>query len=313
MNKLHRFDRESASNQSWPSAAKINRFLHIIGQREDGYHLLQSVFQFVDFCDYLKFDLVPDGSICLNSPISGIPEKQNLVIKAANLLKQHCQSSSSTNLGVCITLEKHIPMGAGLGGGSSNAATTLLALNLLWDCHLSNQQLAKLGIQLGADVPFFIYGQNAFVEGIGEKVTPINIDLPWLQLAIPDCHISTEEVFHAKDLSRDSDSIDIQQLKQLPKNHLNQHLLGNFGKNDCQATVLKHYSAVKSIFNKFKHHNLPRLTGTGSCLFSLFDSKSQAANTIPSLDCQSPVLIKNTLDRSPLQAILEKYNDIPQD
>jgi 4-diphosphocytidyl-2-C-methyl-D-erythritol kinase len=175
----------------WPSPAKLNLFLHITGQREDGYHELQTAFQFLDYCDYLKFDIVDTPDICLITPIEGVKNEHNLVIKAAELLQQH----ANVTQGVNISLQKTLPMGGGLGGGSSNAATTLVALNKLWQCQLSNDELAGLGLKLGADVPVFIHGHAAWAEGVGEKLTPISPEEPWYSVIVPDCHVSTAEIF----------------------------------------------------------------------------------------------------------------------
>ncbi len=166
---------------TFPAPAKLNLFLHVIGRRQDGYHLLQTVFRFLDFSDQLSFSLRADGIIKLLNPIAGVPEDKDLCVRAAKLLKQH----TGTAQGADIFLQKQIPMGGGLGGGSSDAATTLLALNQLWELNLSREQLLELGLQLGADVPVFIFGQNAFAEGIGEKLAPINLPPAWYLVLIP--------------------------------------------------------------------------------------------------------------------------------
>jgi len=294
-----------AWQQCWPSPAKINRFLHIVGQRNDGYHLLQSVFQFVDFCDYLEFSKVQDNSIYMKNSIAGVNDKDNLIIKAAQLLQHFCECES----GVCISIKKNIPMGAGLGGGSSNAATTLLALNILWDCNLSLIQLSELGSQLGADVAFFIHGTNAFVEGIGEIITAVDIDLPWLLLALPDCHISTQEIFSAPELPRDTKPIVIQELLQMATNDLHQIDLKDFGQNDCEPTVLNHYPQLMLIYNHLNQHSSPRLTGTGSCLFSRFNNEEDAQQAITNNPTEFSWSIRKAIAESPLQRILGKFTN----
>ena len=295
-----------AWEQNWPAPAKINRFLHIVGQRADGYHLLQSVFQIIDFCDFLMFSRVNNSEITLSKSTESVEDKDNLAIKAAQLLQRHCQINS----GVCISLVKNLPIGAGLGGGSSNAATTLLALNLLWECQLTTGELSELGIQLGADVPFFIQGQNAFVEGVGEKITPLAIDCPWLLLAIPDTQISTAEVFLSPNLTRDTQPITVEQLNQIETNIQQQLLLKDYGKNDCEEVVLNQYLQVKQTFEQMKLQSNPRLTGTGSCVFSLYNNESDAIQAIPNSPQQTQFIIKTALLESPIQTILMKFKII---
>jgi 4-diphosphocytidyl-2-C-methyl-D-erythritol kinase len=176
---------------TWPAPAKLNLFLHITGQREDGYHLLQTAFQFIDRCDQLEFEPNDSGEITLLTPIEGVMDEDNLIVRAASLLKH----KADIQQGVAISLQKVLPMGGGLGGGSSNAATTLVALNYLWSAGLSTQQLAQLGLQLGADVPVFVHGTAAWAEGVGEEITAINVDEPWFVVIVPDCHVSTGEIF----------------------------------------------------------------------------------------------------------------------
>lgn len=190
---------------TWPAPAKLNLFLHITGQREDGYHLLQTAFQFIDRCDQLEFELNDSGEVTLLTPIEGVNDKDNLIVRAAKLLMQQ----AGIQQGVAISLQKILPMGGGLGGGSSNAATTLVALNYLWDAGLSIQQLAQLGLQLGADVPVFIHGTAAWAEGVGEEITPISVDEPWFVVIVPDCHVSTAEIFSSSELTRDCKMITV--------------------------------------------------------------------------------------------------------
>ena len=182
--------------------AKLNLFLHVVGRRSDGYHLLQTVFRFIDFSDQVKLTIRDDGKIQLNTPILGVPAEKNLCIQAAQLL----QKESGTSLGVEIFLEKFIPMGGGLGGGSSDAATTLLALNRLWDLNWSKERLMGLGLNLGADVPVFIFGENAFAEGVGEKLKPIKLFPAWYLVLTPRVHVSTADIFASKELTRKHNS-----------------------------------------------------------------------------------------------------------
>jgi 4-diphosphocytidyl-2-C-methyl-D-erythritol kinase len=299
-------DLNKAWEQSWPAPAKINRFLHIVGQRDDGFHLLQSVFQLIDFCDYLKFSPVNNKSVTLTESIESVEDKDNLVIKAALLLQSHCQIESGVN----ISIDKNLPMGAGLGGGSSDAATTLLALNLLWNCQLSIQELSKIGLKLGADVAFFLKGKNAFVEGIGEKVTPISIDCPYLLLAIPNTHISTKEIFSSPDLVRNTEIISIKHLLELETNQQQQLILNNYGRNDCETVVLNQYPAVKLAFNQMKRRSTPHLTGTGSCFFSIYDNQHDAIKATPNNSTDIQFMVKKTLSESPILCVLKKFTHI---
>ena len=188
-----------------PAPAKLNLFLHITGRRADGYHLLQSVFQLIDRCDTLDFYVRQDGEIHRLNQVLGVPEQDDLVIKAARLL----QSYTGTLQGAEIHLHKNLPMGGGLGGGSSDAATTLIALNHLWKCNLNQQTLMQLGLQLGADVPFFIYGQNAFVEGIGEQMQAVSTPDQWFIVIEPGVHVPTPTIFSAKELTRNTKPVRI--------------------------------------------------------------------------------------------------------
>ncbi len=188
-----------------PAPAKLNLFLHVVGRREDGYHLLQTVFRLLDFSDRLQFALRDDGAIKLHTPIPGVPEEKDLCVRAAKLLQQE----SGVSLGADIFLEKHIPMGGGLGGGSSDAATTLLALNRLWKLGWKRERLLKLGLRLGADVPVFIFGESAFAEGVGEKLSAITLPPAWYLVLTPPVHVSTAHIFGSKELTRNTIPIKI--------------------------------------------------------------------------------------------------------
>lgn len=244
-----------------PSPAKLNLFLHITGQREDGYHELQTVFQFIDLCDTLEFSLTQNNLINLTPEIEGLATQDNLIYKAAELLSPFKKNKA---FGVDILLEKMLPMGGGIGGGSSNAATTLLALNTLWECHLSLEQLAELGVSLGADIPVFIMGFSAFAEGIGERLHPIEPKTPYYLLLKPNCHVSTGQIFTDKYLTRDTPPIKIP------------HALKLDGHNDCLDIVIKHNPEVNEAYLWLKNHGDAKLTGTGACLFLAFDHLDDA-------------------------------------
>ena len=181
----------------WPSPAKLNLFLHILGRYDNGYHKLQSLFQMLDYGDKLAFDINHTGTIAMSTPLKGVKDEDNLIIRAAKLLA----AQTKTKLGAHISLEKCLPMGGGIGGGSSNAATTLVALNALWGTRLSVHQLADIGLQLGADVPIFVRGETAFAEGVGEQITPAPQPEQWFLVANPNVHISTGEIFTAQELT----------------------------------------------------------------------------------------------------------------
>ncbi len=286
----------------WPAPAKINRFLHIVGQRDNGYHELQSVFQLLDFGDELIFQARKDAHIILHHDITGLSAEKNLVYQAATLLRNKAGLKSGLN----IELKKNIPIGAGLGGGSSDAATTLLALNYLWGLNYAKETLAALGEQLGADIPFFIHGQNAFVEGIGEKITPIQIDLPIILLQIPACVISTENIFKDPALNRNSRRITLESM--LDNCHKDNNIieLAEYGHNDCEKVVIEKYSQVNAAFAWISTLKSARLTGTGSCVFSMFDNSREAGKI--ALRCPDSIrcLVTKSLQQSPILGMLRQ-------
>ena len=248
---------------TWLAPAKLNLFLHITGRRDDGYHQLQTVFQFVDLSDELIFHHRDDTEITLLNPPGDWASEADLSIRAARLLQPYCE----TTQGVTIERHKRIPAGAGLGGGSSDAATTLIALNQLWNLNLSRDQLAQLGLTLGADVPVFIIGHSAWAEGVGEKITPIQIPERWYLIVIPDCHVSTAEIFGAEQLTRNSPAITIRA-----------YLAGETAPagNDCLAVVLQQFPAVKEVYEWLRERAEVRLSGTGAALFCEFTNLTDA-------------------------------------
>ncbi len=268
----------------WPSPAKLNLFLHITGQREDGYHELQTAFQFLDFCDELQFEVTNDLSIELLTPITGVNNEDNLIVRAARLLQQ----KAGVKHGVSISLSKRLPMGGGLGGGSSNAATTLVALNELWKCQLSKAELADIGLQLGADVPVFIHGSAAWAEGVGEKLTPISPLEPWYVVIIPNCHVSTAEIFSAPELTRDCEPITISRF------------LSGEGRNVCENVVRNRYRAVSEALDWLSQFGQSRMTGTGACVFADFDSQEQAQQVVDNLPENWQGFVAKACNKSPL-------------
>lgn len=242
--------------------AKLNLFLHICGRRADGYHELQTVFQFLNYTDKLRFCARPDDQICLYSAMTTVATQDNLVTRAAKLL----QSRYATSGGVDIYLEKNIPLGAGLGGGSSNAATTLLALNRLWNLSLTQTDLMAMGLQLGADVPIFIYGKSAWAEGVGEKLTTLVLSEPWYVVLIPPQAINTAEIFSDPELTRNSPPLTIQEFVRG----------GITTRNDCEPIVRKHYPIVAAAFDWLNQYSKAHLTGTGSCVFAALPTQQEA-------------------------------------
>ena len=272
------------------SPAKLNLFLHITGRRADGYHNLQTLFQLLDYGDTLKFTVRNDGRVTLQPGISGVPFEDNLIIKAVRRL----QKETGTMLGVDIELEKRLPMGGGIGGGSSNAATTLVALNYLWKCCLTSTQLQQLGLQLGADVPVFVNAQTAWAEGVGEALQPIELPKNWFLVVQPDCHVSTQQIFSHKDLTRDSPNIKVAAF------------LEQGGQNACQALVRRLYPQVDEALNWFAEHgHLAKLTGTGACVFTQFATAEAAQHVLQSLPKHLPGFVAQGVNQSPL------YNLVP--
>ena len=249
------------------SPAKLNLFLHIVGRRTDGYHLLQSVFQLIDWCDTVTLKVISENEVRRINPIPGVSPEQDLVVRAAKLLKKFCKFEG----GVEISLEKEIPMGAGLGGGSSDAASTLIGLNALWNLELEKETLASLGLQLGADVPFFIYGQNAFVEGIGEKLQGIELEKRDFLVIFPRQGITTASIFQAPELTRDHAQITIDGFLASPWSDLS---------NDCQAVAMRICPEVKQALDWISHAvpgSKPRMSGSGSSVFAVLDPKTDLA------------------------------------
>ncbi|MCB5184989.1 4-(cytidine 5'-diphospho)-2-C-methyl-D-erythritol kinase [Methylobacillus gramineus] len=244
----------------FPAPAKINLFLHITGRRNDGYHLLQSVFRLLDFGDTVHIRPRNDGLIQRTQDIPGVPEAQDLCIRAATLLQQHTNSK----LGADIFVTKRTPMGGGLGGGSSDAATVLLALNRVWHLNLSRQELISLGLQLGADVPFFIFGKNAWVEGIGEKLQSIQLPPAHYLVLTPQVHISTAEIFASGELTRNTNPTTIAAF------------LRDLVHNDLETVVCQQYPAVASCLEWLTQFSQARMSGSGASVFVEMESQENA-------------------------------------
>ncbi|HEX8588096.1 4-(cytidine 5'-diphospho)-2-C-methyl-D-erythritol kinase [Pseudomonas sp.] len=250
----------SQARLTLPAPAKLNLMLHITGRRADGYHELQTLFQFHDYGDELSFALRDDGEIRLQTEIPDVAHDSNLIVKGARALKEQ----SGSPLGADIWLKKVLPMGGGIGGGSSDAATTLLGLNHLWQLGWDEDRLAALGLKLGADVPVFVRGHAAFAEGIGEILTPVTPEEPWYLVLVPQVSVSTAEIFSDPLLTRDTPPIKV---RPVPK--------GN-SRNDCLPVVTRRYPEVGNALNLLGKFTEAKLTGTGSCVFGAFPSKAEA-------------------------------------
>ena len=274
--------------QSWPAPAKLNLFLHITGRREDGYHLLQTVFQFLDFSDELVFSTRNDDQIRRLTEVAGVPAEQDLVVRAASLLQQH----AAIRQGVDIELNKRLPMGGGLGGGSSDAATTLVALNRIWGCGLGTEQLAELGLQLGADVPVFIRGQAAWAEGVGENLTPVELPEPWFVVLCPPVNVSTAKVFSDPQLIRDCPAITIRDF------------LSGAGTNVCEPLVRKGWPEVDAALRDLSRFAEARMTGTGACVFAAFEREEDARSAWQQLSGQWSGFVAKGKNISPLLQVL---------
>ena len=254
--------------------AKLNLFLHVVGQRDDGYHLLQSVFQLIDLADVLHFDLRDDAAIVRVTDVPNVSASDDLIVRAAQLLAEAMVQRGRQPAGVNIAIEKHIPMGGGLGGGSSDAATTLMALNYLWQAGMTRSDLMALGLQLGADVPFFLLGENAFVEGIGEQLTAVPAPAAWFVVIHPGISVPTPLIFRAPELTRNTKAVRIADFSASP--------LG-FGRNDLQAVAARAFPPVADAVEWLSGFGEARMTGSGACVFAAFASESEADAVLQSV------------------------------
>jgi 4-diphosphocytidyl-2-C-methyl-D-erythritol kinase len=276
----------------WPAPAKLNLMLHITGRRDDGYHLLQTVFQLLDAGDSLDFEPTSAPDIRLAQPLPGLPEEQNLCVRAARLLQQE----TGYRGGTIIHLDKHLPLGGGLGGGSSDAATTLTALNHLWQLGLDRPALARLGARLGADVPVFVYGHSAWAEGIGERITPVELPERWYVVLIPPVSVRTAELFGNPRLTRDYPPIKIRAF-----------LEGGACENAFETLACEAYPAIRSALEWLSGYGQARLTGTGSCVFAAFSARSSALEVLARRPSGIDGFVARGVNRSPLHV---RYPDL---
>jgi len=273
----------------YPAPAKLNLFLHVVGRRPDGYHLLQTAFRLIDLCDWLRFTPREDGEVGLARAIPGIAEGENLVLRAARLL----QSEAGAKAGVEIDLEKNIPIGGGLGGGSSDCATTLAVLNRLWGLALPKEKLAELALTLGADVPFFLFGRNAFAEGIGERLTALELPRAWYVVLVPPVAVSTRAIFASSELTRNSKTIKISSFS------------AGFGRNDLEPAVCRRYAEVAAHLEWLEQFGDARMSGSGACVFAEFATEREARSVHSKMPADMRGFVVRGLDRQPLAALLE--------
>ena len=279
--------------QVWPAPAKLNLFLRVIGRRADGYHNLQTAFRLIDLADTLRFTARADGNVTLQRPLAGVPPVQDLCLRAAVLLKQ----ATGYQGGVKIELDKRIPMGGGLGGGSSDAATTLVVLNYLWRLGLNRGELRQLALKLGADVPVFVFGENAFAEGVGEQLTPLVLPAAWYLVLVPSVQVPTAAVFAAPELTREAKPIRITAFFD----GLKQRAL----RNDLEPVVSKRYPEVARHLAWLKQHGEARMSGSGACVYAEFSTASAARAAHAQLPQAMRGFVARGLERHPLHDLTE--------
>lgn len=275
-------------HNQWPAPAKLNLFLHITGRLANGYHSLQTNFQFLDYGDSLSFDINNSDNVTVSPAVEGVALEDNLIYRAAMMLKPYCRN----NVGADIHLTKILPMGAGLGGGSSDAATTLVALNHLWNINLSTEKLAELGLSLGADVPIFVKGFAAFAQGVGEDLTPITPPQPWYLVIWPGVSVCTKEIFNLPQLPRNTPEITLAQLATATL------------KNDCQEVTKNRHPEVASALDWLIQYAPAKMTGTGSCVFGEFSSRADATVALEKLPKNMHGFVAKGVNISPLASTL---------
>lgn len=271
----------------YPAPAKLNLFLHVVGRRADGYHLLQTLFRFVGYGDRLTFSPRDDGAVTLARPLPGVPPESDLTVRAARLL----QVETGCRQGVEINVEKHLPMGGGLGGGSSDAATVLLALNHLWQLGLPRRRLQEIGLTLGADVPVFVFGRNAFAEGVGEELRPVDVPRAWYVVLEPPVQVPTVDVFRAPELRRDTPAIAADTW------------VPGFGDNDLQAVAVARFPEVARHLQWLSRFAEARMTGSGACVFAAFECEEAARAVLAELPADMRGWVAPGLPGHPLAAL----------
>ena len=274
----------NAAPAVFPAPAKLNLFLHVVGRRQDGYHLLQTAFRFIDYGDELSFAVRADGEIHHTNPLPGVAPENDLSVRAARALQQEAGCRQGVDIGIV----KRLPMGGGLGGGSSDAATTLIALNRLWGTRLSRARLQQLALKLGADVPVFVFGRNAFAEGIGEQLSVLSLPPAWYLILVPELAVSTTEIFSAAELTRNTNAITIAAFS-----------VGQ-GRNDLEPVVCRRYPLVARHLEWLYRYGDARMTGSGACVFCAFGDEAQARRALSELPAGMHGFVARGLDRHPL-------------
>ena len=288
-----------SSLHNCPAPAKLNLFLHVVGRRADGYHLLQSVFQLIERGDTLHFDLRDDGRIRRTNDVPGVPEASDLIVRALGRLADAYQRRHGRAApGIDVAIDKILPMGGGLGGGSSDAATALMAANQLWQAGFSNAELMEIGLPLGADIPFFIYGQTAFVEGVGEAMQPIAGPDCWYVVIEPGVSVPTPAIFTAEDLTRDTKPITIADFPAA-------HLINEFGRNDLQAVASRLFPPVAQAIEWLGQYGAARMTGSGACVFCAVPDEAQADRIVGQVPSIWRAWKARSLQRHPMKSLLQ--------
>jgi 4-diphosphocytidyl-2-C-methyl-D-erythritol kinase len=278
----------------YPAPAKLNLFLHVVGRRADGYHLLQSAFTLIDHGDRLRFRVRADGEIRRVNEVQGVPADQDLAVRAAQLLKE----ASGTEQGADIEIDKRIPMGAGMGGGSSDAATVLMVLDRLWETGFGPEALAELAPALGADVPFFLFGGPAWAEGIGDELRPLDLPTAWYAVLTPPVQVPTREIFSAAELTRDTEPLKMEDFSAQPlKSWFDDSRL----RNGLEAVVTARYPAVREHLEWLGRHGKARMTGSGACVFAAFASREEAQRVIDRLPAPMQGFVAQGLMQHPLR------------
>lgn len=280
----HDVSPEIPDGQAWPAPAKLNLFLHVVGRRVDGYHLLQTVFRFLDYGDTLYVAGRTDGAVRLRTPLPGVPVERDLTWRAARALQSH----TGCRLGADIWLDKRLPLGGGLGGGSSDAASVLIALNRIWGLGLSRQALQDLGLQLGADVPVFIFGRSAFAEGVGERLQPVNLTPASYVVLTPPVTVATAEVFASPALTRDTPAVKIMPLPP------------GCGHNDLEPVVVANHPVVGEYLDWLRRYGDARMTGSGACVFAAYPDRAAAEEVFGKRPAGWTGFVADGLDRHPL-------------
>jgi 4-diphosphocytidyl-2-C-methyl-D-erythritol kinase len=278
-------------NRDWPAPAKLNLFLHVVGRRSDGYHLLQTVFRFLDFGDTLRCEPRSDGRIVLANPLPGVAPETDLTVRSATALR----AATGARAGVTLYLEKRLPMGGGLGGGSSDAATTLMALNRLWQTGLDSTQLQSIGLTLGADVPVFLHGRTAFAEGVGERFTDVALPPAWYLVLVPAVAVPTPEIFRSAQLRRDTPAI------------LAADWRPGFGYNDLEPVACSLYPEVRRHLEWLRQYGDARMSGSGACCFVAFGAEAAARTAMAALPADMRGFVAAGMDRHPLAMIVAGF------